>query len=357
MIFRAGRYSGPPNLGTLMNFFLGVDAGATKTHALLSDREGNILGFGEGGCGNHEVNGFEGTRESVRSALDGAVSEAGIQVRDIRRASFCMAGADVPCDYLQIPQLVLEPLLKGVPFHLRNDAFGCLRGGTLDPFGIMLNCGSGQVAVGRNRAGMEIRVGGYGFDFGDFAGGNVITHAAAAAVVRADDGRGEPTQLVDLVLAASGQPNVSAFIDRAYRDDRWVWNLAVPKLVFKASKLGDHVARRILLSVAEELIVTAKTLIRRLRMENDRFDLVTAGSVFKGEDPVFLDTIREAVHSLAPGANFRMPLYPPVAGALLLALEEEGIEATPSVYANLSARFSPQNPADFLLAETEAPPS
>jgi N-acetylglucosamine kinase-like BadF-type ATPase len=36
-----------------MNLVLGVDAGATKTFALVADEGGHILGFGQGGSGNH----------------------------------------------------------------------------------------------------------------------------------------------------------------------------------------------------------------------------------------------------------------------------------------------------------------
>lgn len=316
-------------------FFLGVDAGASKTHAVVLSSEGSIVGFGEGPCGNHEVNGFAGTQASVRRSLEGALASAGLELSRIERAVFCMAGVDVPSDSVEIPKQVLDPLLNGLPYLLKNDAYGCLRGGTLDPFGVMINCGSGQVAVGRNRAGMEIRVGGYGWEFGDYAGGNVIMHSAVAAMIRAVDGRAEPTALVDMILQSSGHPTVEAFLERGYRDLAYIWSLGIPKLVFRASLQGDAVARRILLSVAEEMAFTAIALIQRLAMESETFDLVTAGSVFKGEDPIFNETIQDKVHQIAPGACFRAPLYPPVVGAGLLAYEWGGLLADESCYSNL----------------------
>ncbi len=39
----------------MMRYFLGVDVGATKTHALIADEAGAGVGFGAGGPGNHEV--------------------------------------------------------------------------------------------------------------------------------------------------------------------------------------------------------------------------------------------------------------------------------------------------------------
>jgi N-acetylglucosamine kinase-like BadF-type ATPase len=32
-----------------MSFYLGVDVGATKTHALIADESGRVRGFGRGG--------------------------------------------------------------------------------------------------------------------------------------------------------------------------------------------------------------------------------------------------------------------------------------------------------------------
>jgi N-acetylglucosamine kinase-like BadF-type ATPase len=315
--------------------FLGVDAGATKTHAVILNSKGEVLGAGHSGCGSHEVAGYERARESLSVAAERALYGAGAAQEDLRFAAFCLAGIDIRLDVNEVSRRMLDPLMGGVPYLLKNDAFGCLRGGTRDPFGVMINCGTGQVAVGRNRAGVEIRVGGYGWDFGDFAGGGVISQATLAAIVRADDGRGEPTQLVERVLSASGCPNVSEFIERGYRDEEFVRNLELPRITFKASKQGDPVARRIILAIADEMAVTAVTLIRRLGMEQESFDVITAGSVFKGEDPVFLEVIGNKVHETAPAATLRMPLYPPVVGCALLALESVGIPVGDETYTNI----------------------
>ena len=38
-----------------MNYYLGVDVGGTKTHALIADEAGQALGFATGGPGNWEA--------------------------------------------------------------------------------------------------------------------------------------------------------------------------------------------------------------------------------------------------------------------------------------------------------------
>ena len=49
-------------------YFLGVDIGSTKTHALVCDELGRVLGFGESGPGNHEVVGYAGLSNALRTA-------------------------------------------------------------------------------------------------------------------------------------------------------------------------------------------------------------------------------------------------------------------------------------------------
>ncbi len=45
------------------NFFLGLDAGGSKTHALVADETGKVLGFAQGGPGNWQSVGFDKQRD------------------------------------------------------------------------------------------------------------------------------------------------------------------------------------------------------------------------------------------------------------------------------------------------------
>ena len=61
-----------------MRYFLGADIGSSKSHACIADETGLILGFGNGGAGNHESVGYEGmtraVNESANAALRGPAS-------------------------------------------------------------------------------------------------------------------------------------------------------------------------------------------------------------------------------------------------------------------------------------------
>ena len=62
-----------------MKYFLGVDVGGTKTHALIADESGQALGFAAGGPGNWEGVGYDGLTRVLLEVTSGALAQAGIQ--------------------------------------------------------------------------------------------------------------------------------------------------------------------------------------------------------------------------------------------------------------------------------------
>ena len=57
---------------------LGIDGGATKTHAIIMDETGAVLGEGFGGVGNYTVVGAEGAQQSFADAVAAARAAAGL---------------------------------------------------------------------------------------------------------------------------------------------------------------------------------------------------------------------------------------------------------------------------------------
>ncbi len=57
-----------------MRYYLGLDAGGTKTFCLIGDEQGHIKGFGRGGAGNYEVFGVQPALVENRKAVEGAVT-------------------------------------------------------------------------------------------------------------------------------------------------------------------------------------------------------------------------------------------------------------------------------------------
>jgi N-acetylglucosamine kinase-like BadF-type ATPase len=155
-------------------------------------------------------------------------------------------------------------------------------------------------------------------------------------IMRSADGREPPTLLTELVLAALEQPSSYELMRALYHQQiaRRRINHLVP-LAFQAALKGDQVAQQILIREAEELGTSAAAIISRLGMQALPVEVVLGGSVFKGEGPLFLDTIRQRVHRTAPGAILVRPTLEPVVGAVLLGLEAAGVTASDALYARL----------------------
>jgi N-acetylglucosamine kinase-like BadF-type ATPase len=233
-------------------------------------------------------------------------------------------------------QPALEQLGLGRRVDLRNDTQVALRAGTHQSWGVVVICGTGFNAAGRAPDGRELRWPGLGTISGDIAGGHAIALTVIRVVMRAADGRGEPTMLTELVLGALEQPSTYELMRALYHQqiERHRMNQVVP-LVFKAALQGDHVAQQILISEGEEIGASAAAIITNLGLQEMPVEVVLGGSVYKGEGPLFLDTIRQRVHRTAPHAVLVRPTFEPVVGAVLLGLEAAGITATDALYASL----------------------
>lgn len=317
--------------------YLGIDAGGTKTFVLIGNEQGDVLGFGRGGTGNYEGHGVAAARAEIQRALDAALASAGLTLADIHGIGMGIAGADVPEDYVMLEREIFTPLLGAIPRVFRNDSMGGLRGGTKEPFGIVIACGTGCVCAGVNRAGAETRVGGISEDFGDKTSGTGIGRDGLRVVWRARDGIVPPTLLTDLYLQRAGCPGVDAFFYKVYRGELTPAQLEpMAPLVFEAAALGDAAACAILVESGEYLGEMVCAVARKLDMRRDSFDVVMAGSVFKGSSPVLKDAMATRIHRECPGARMVMPVFEPVVGTLLLGIEIDH-KVTDAEYARLTA--------------------
>jgi N-acetylglucosamine kinase-like BadF-type ATPase len=157
------------------------------------------------------------------------------------------------------------------------------------------------------------------------------------AVWRARDGVLPPTRLTEHFVQRAGCADVEALFHACYRREITYDDLfPMAKLVFDAALEGDSAACDILAWGGRYLGEMVNACARKLAMQGDHFEVVTAGSVFKGSSPVLADTMRAVIHRECPHATTTMPLFEPVVGALLLGMELDH-EITGEIYATLSA--------------------
>jgi N-acetylglucosamine kinase-like BadF-type ATPase len=325
-----------------MPYILGVDGGATKTHALVVEETGQALGFGQGGTSNHQVNGLESALTEILRAVNAALDEARLTPDTIETGCFCLAGADLPEDYKTL-QPAVERLGLARRVIIKNDTMAALRAGLTRSWGVVVICGTGFNAAGRSPDGDEIRLPGLGFISGDWGGGSALSEEIIRAVMRAWDGRGKPTALTGLVLTALHEASEETLLLKLHHGeitDRELLDL-VP-LLFEAVWAGDEVAADLVVRMGTEVGVSANALICRLALENEDVEVVLGGSVFKGKGPILVDTVRQVVHRQAPRARILPLRHDPVLGAALLALEASGNPVTREVHHRLASTMPTQ---------------
>ncbi|MCS7178456.1 MAG: BadF/BadG/BcrA/BcrD ATPase family protein [Anaerolineae bacterium] len=317
--------------------FVGVDAGGTKTHALVANEAGEVLGVGRAGPGNWEGVGLAGAQTALRQAVEEALAAAQTVPQEVTAAAYGLAGLDWPSDESRLRPLVESLGLSG-PAVLVNDTFVALRAGAREPWGVVIVAGTGTTVAGRNRRGETARTLGLGYPFDDWGSAPDLAQAALHAVARAYTGRGPATALSDRLVRLVGAADLSDLLEGV---SRWRYNLfplvaEVVQTLMEEAEAGDQAAREVVLRAGRELGGGAIVVIRRLGMENEEFDLVLAGGLFRSAIPLLLDTLYETVRAVAPGVRPVLLEVPPVVGGVLLAMEAIGWPIPPEVRRRLT---------------------
>jgi N-acetylglucosamine kinase-like BadF-type ATPase len=268
-----------------MQRFLGVDGGGTKTHVVVADPAGAVLGFGTNGASNWEMVGLMGAGTALALPIEKALRDSGLEPGDLAASTFGLAGLDWPNDAVRL-RGVIDRFGLGGKRTVVNDAFIALRAGITRPHGVVVIAGTGTVAAGRNRDGEVFRTLGLGPEFGDWGSATDVGIEAFRAVANAYTGRGPATALTAALCENAGVTDVADLLERASRDRTGLRreemeDPRVAPLVIRASEDGDAVARDILDRAGAALGDTAALVARRLRMQDDRFEVVLAGGLFR----------------------------------------------------------------------------
>lgn len=311
-------------------YLLGIDTGGSKTHALVSDLSGKVIGFGETGCGNYEAVGLDGFIKAMKQASDSAFEGAGIGKEDILSMGFGICGYDWPSEKPLMVQAI-EALNIDVPYQFVNDVMIGLIAGAPSGWGVAVDAGSGNNIQGRDPTGRIGHITGYGIMAGEFGGAGEILWWAAVNVIYAWTKRGPETELTRLFMEHAGVKSESELVEKmVLRQVNFSPSLA--ESIIQLAYQGDQVAKEVIDFSALELGLNTNAVIRQLGFQDKEFDVVLIGSVFKAGE-IYLKPFIKTVHDFAPGAHIVHLKVPPVVGAVLLAAETinikpEGIRET-----------------------------
>ncbi len=307
-----------------MKYYLGVDVGGTKTHALITDETGQALGFATGGPGNWEGVGYDGLTRVLLDVTRHALQQAGIKVDQIVGAGLGIGGFDWPSerqDHLN----AIRPVGLTCPLEIVNDATLGILAGASEGWGVSLVAGTGCNARGwsRDHKRQGRAVGGGGYWSGEYAGGFDIVSRAMQAVTFEWLKRGPATALTRVFLEYTGATDLDDLVEGVYLQ-RYPFDSALVIKVFETARHGDSQARAVMRWAGRELGEMAAGVIKQLQIEKEKFEVVLIGSLHGGS-PILDRTLRRTVLGISPNAQFVRLTVPPVVGGVLLGMEVSGL--------------------------------
>lgn len=320
-----------------MRIVMGVDGGGSKTHTVIVDEHGTQLGKGVAGCGNHQVPGIDFALGNIRQSMEIALEEAKLTPGDIDFVQYGLAGADREKDFS-----ILRPALASLSFRAWDvvcDTMEGLRTGSRDHTGVVLVCGSGTNAAGRNPLGSEVQTGGFGYFYGDAAGGGQMAVETFRAAVRSWEQREIPSMLIELVPKFFDKTSMEHLFNDFLDQDIYHISGELTIVLHQAADLNDELAVRLLRETGWELGIAAGSVIRRLGgFEGRTVPIVLTGSVLqKGRNAHLLASLRDTVAAVHDQVELVIPEMAPVYGSVLLAMDRLGIPESEEMHAKFIA--------------------
>ena len=309
----------PRRHAPLRELVVGVDGGGTRTRAVILDG-GRVLGEGTAGPSNPLRVGIANGAAAIRNAIDKACAAALIHRGDLTAAGIGLAGVRRKDIRARMREVLIEAL--GIQnIELMTDGDIALYGATDGGPGIVVISGTGSICCGVNRQGRHVFAGGWGPVAGDEGSGSWIARRALQAVAQASDERGPRTALT-AVACEYFQVNTpddlsTAIYAPTITNDRIA---GFSKQVIETARAGDLVAGNILTEAGSELGKAAATVIRKLKMEQERFQVAFVGGVFAAGELV-IEPLRDEIERVARKAYIAAPRFSPTVAAGRLAQE------------------------------------
>jgi len=310
----------------LRSAVVGVDGGGSKTHAVIVDPDGRVMGEGTSGPSNPLRVGIARAAAAVREAIDKACEAAHVRRQDILAAEVGLAGAR----RTELRERVREALNNfGIAdLEVVSDADIALHGATDGEPGVVVIAGTGSVCCGVNARGKRNCAGGWGPVAGDEGGGAWIARRALRAIAHASDGRGPKTSLMAAGCAYFHVTTPEDLSTAIYAPTMTNERLAgFGKQVIEAAKAKDPVAREIVAEAGSELGLAVAAVIRNLKLETERFQVAYVGGVFEAGGDLVLGPMCERIHQLAPLAFVAPPRMSPSLAAARMARERSNLVA------------------------------
>ncbi|ASN04670.1 N-acetylglucosamine kinase [Virgibacillus necropolis] len=300
-----------------MEYVIGIDGGGTKTEALMADENGTIVASTFGGPTNPNVL----TTEELYQTLEALVHDLNQQVpgqfTNVAHLFAGISGAGEKKNQEKIKRIFTRLLPTTTLIEVYPDSINALYSGTFGEPGIVQISGTGSITYGINNQLIHDRVGGWGYLFGDEGSGYDIGKQGIVAALKAFDGRGKDTILLEMLYDLFQVKDGHELIRDLYASSMPKEKIApISQVVFKAYELHDAVAQDIVANVVDELKSSIVTLHKKLFDNKENVQLVLCGGVFS-DKTILPPLIEKELKRYNTEFSIVIPEFPPVGGSLI----------------------------------------
>lgn len=302
-----------------MYYVIGIDGGGTKSKAVLTDL--NLKTYTEctGGPTNFLIKGTEKVSHTLIELIRNCLENANIPADDLVYVVLGTTGAGrakeaekMKYDFLEVCRKENFPVKS---FEVESDARIALEGAFSGNPGSILIAGTGSIMFGKDSEGDIHRVGGFGRYIGDEGSGYSIGRKGLTAAAKSFDGRGEKTELTNL-LSGKGITDQQSLITAVYVNNFDIASVA--PLVIQAAEAGDRVCKNILDEETEELISHIKAMHKLIKVDLLRISFI--GSLIT-KDNLYSRMFNEKIKNRLENVAVVKPDMPPELGAALMAAQ------------------------------------
>ena len=300
---------------------LGADGGGTKSHGLVANDQGVILGTYEVGGSNPNVVGFEAASDALSLLIIRCCENARCKVGELSSVALGLAGVGRKEDADRMVEEVNARLAHHgegpLSIAIETDARVALEGAFNGGEGIVIIAGTGSIVFGKTSRGEILRVGGWGRVLGDEGSGYYIGREALTAVTHDMDNRGYAGSLKNTFAKKFKWNSRDDIIEAVYRDGFDIPSLA--PLVMHAAEHNDLVSQKILDKAATLLVEQVDTLVKQMAVAGKVQAVLFGGLMQSGS--IYADAVRMKIIRSLPQIEIITPKQSPAHGAVLMAIQ------------------------------------
>ncbi|MBZ1356421.1 MAG: hypothetical protein KY054_01440 [Candidatus Nealsonbacteria bacterium] len=307
-------------------FIAAVDGGGTKTIAVISNLNGEIIGEGVSGSSNPRNVGISRSVDNIVDSVILALDSKNVKL-DLLLVGIASLAEEFQDRTAEIEKKIkdhikLRKVFKG-RVRVVSDQLVAFNSGTDKKEGVVVISGTGSVARGW-KGKKDIKVSGWGW-LADEGSAFWVGHKVYSTTMKAIDGREKRSLLVDMVIKELKIKDAVDYNKKIYSNNLTEVIPYFSIIADKAALGGDKSAINIFKEAGKELALSANTVIKKLGFNKD-FPLVLVGGMFKSK--YLLVSFKKEVKKHNPLVKIIVPKNGPVFGAVKLAIGQinEGIK-------------------------------